>query len=159
MNSLILESLEDTRKLGTCIARELRTGDTILLSGDLGAGKTTLTRFIAQGLGIDEREVTSPTFSIIHEYPGGRLPVIHADLYRLGKNADILDTGIEEYLAGDFILIIEWADFLSEPLADEFLAIHLAIQDNARTALLEGSSSWLKRIRKIERCFPKEDLK
>ena len=159
MTTLILRNLNDTKKLGLCISKVLRPGDTVLLSGDLGAGKTTLTRFLARGLGIDEREVTSPTFNIIHEYLRGRLPVIHADLYRLGENAGILDTGIEDYLTGDFVLILEWAEFLSRPLTDEYLRIDIKLANDIRTATFKTrGGTWQKRLRKIENCFEKGEI-
>lgn len=157
MTTLLLRNLDDTRKLGLCISKVLRPGDILLLSGDLGAGKTTLTRFLARGLGIDEREVTSPTFNIIHEYLNGRLPVIHADIYRLGENAGILDTGIEDYLTGDFVLILEWAEFLPEPLTDENLQIDIKMQNDTRRATLKArGGNWKERLLKIENCFARK---
>jgi len=153
---LELNTLDDTKTLGLCLSEIVSPGDIILLSGDLGAGKTTLTRFLAQGLGIDEREVTSPTFNIIHEYLHGEIPLIHTDLYRLGEKADILDTGMEEYLDGDYLLVVEWADFLSEPLSDDYLEIHLTIEDSMRIAKMDfKGQSWIKRVKGMENCLEK----
>ena len=158
MTKLHLESLEDTGKLATCIAEVLKPGDLLLLSGDLGAGKTTFTRFLARELGIEERQVTSPTFSLVHEYMGGKIPLIHADIYRLGENADIVDTGIDEYLRGEGVLVLEWANFLSHPLQDEFLEIRLMIDadyDESRTIILEPvGKDWQERMSRIRDCLP-----
>jgi len=157
VTKLHLESLEDTGKLAACIAKVLKPGDLLLLSGDLGAGKTTFTRFLARELGIEERQVTSPTFSLVHEYMGGKIPLIHADIYRLGENADIVDTGIDEYLGEEGVLVLEWANFLSHPLQDEFLEIRLMVDadyDESRTVIIEPvGKDWQERISKIRDCL------
>ena len=93
----------------------LRPGDVLLLSGDLGAGKTTFVRGLAEGLGIDPGEVSSPTFTLVHEYRGGRLTLYHADLYRLDRTATD-DLGLEEIGVQDGVLAIEWPDRLSHAL-------------------------------------------
>ncbi len=146
-----LDSLEDTAELGHALASLLLPGDVILLSGDLGAGKTTITRFIAQGLGIDPREVTSPTFAIIHEYPEGRIPLVHADLYRLGQDADILETGLEEYLDGEFALVMEWGEFLPAEYTGDCLKVELRhAGETGRVAVIEASgSSWPRRLEEL----------
>jgi len=101
------------------VARELVTlvqaGDVILLSGNLGAGKTAFVRGLAAGLGIDPEEVSSPTFTLVHEYRGGRLTLYHADLYRLDRVATE-DLGLEEMGVADGVLAIEWPDRLSHAL-------------------------------------------
>ena len=97
------------------LARMLTAGDVILLSGNLGAGKTAFVRGLAAGLGIDPEEVSSPTFTIVHEYKGGRLPLYHADLYRLERTATE-DIGLEEMGGKDGVLAIEWPDRLTHPL-------------------------------------------
>ncbi len=160
MIRLELKSLADTKRLGRCIARLLEPGDVILFHGDLGAGKTTLTRFIAKNLGIQEREVTSPTFNIIHEHLGGKIPLIHVDLYRLGQNADILDTGIEEYLAGESVIVVEWAENLTEPIFDEYLELEITMGDDSRTAVLKPAGpAWEKKITAMKTCLEKGDGK
>ena len=157
MISLRLKDIEDTRRLGACISKVLEPGDIILFHGDLGAGKTTLTRYTAGGLGIEEREVTSPTFNIIHEHLDGKIPLVHVDLYRLADSADILDTGIEEYLTGEFIIMVEWAEHLFEPLSEEYLELDISIQDDTRTALLKPiGSMWKTKVETIKACFERE---
>ena len=97
------------------LASTLSAGDVLLLSGDLGAGKTTFVRGLAEGLGIDPAAVSSPTFTLVHEYRGGRLTLYHADLYRLEKTATD-DLGLEELGVRDGVLAIEWPDRLSHDL-------------------------------------------
>ena len=94
---------------GQAVAATLRRGDVLGLSGDLGAGKTHFVKGIASGLRSDAA-VTSPTFTLIHEYLGGRLPLYHFDFYRLDTEDEAIRLGLEEYLAGDGVCVIEWAD-------------------------------------------------
>ena len=97
------------------LAESLRAGDVVLLSGNLGAGKTAFVRGLALGLGIDAAAVSSPTFTIVHEYRGGRLTLYHADLYRLERTATE-DIGLEEMGVTDGVLAIEWPDRLTHTL-------------------------------------------
>lgn len=108
-------SEEETQQVARDLAAGLKAGDVLLLSGNLGAGKTTFVRGLAEGLGIDPREVSSPTFTIVHEYRGGRLTLYHADLYRLERTATE-DVGLEEMGAADGVLAIEWPDRLTHDL-------------------------------------------
>jgi tRNA threonylcarbamoyladenosine biosynthesis protein TsaE len=101
----------ETQALGVELARDLMAGDVVLLHGDLGMGKTVLARGLATGLGVDAEEVHSPTFALIHPYRG-RLPVYHIDLYRIEKDADLDELGLEEILGGDGVAIVEWAERL-----------------------------------------------
>ena len=105
---VISHSVEQTRRLGARLAEYLEPGDVVLLSGNLGAGKTVFAQGLAAGLGVDE-PVTSPTFTLIHEY-SGRLPLYHVDLYRIGGEAEAGDLGLEDYLYGDGVTVIEWAE-------------------------------------------------
>jgi len=107
-------SVTETLEFGGRLARELQRGDVIALSGELGAGKTALVKGIARGLGITV-DVTSPTFTLIHEYAGGRLALYHIDLYRIDSVPQALAIGIEDYLNGPGVTVIEWAERI-EPL-------------------------------------------
>ncbi|MFA6384610.1 MAG: tRNA (adenosine(37)-N6)-threonylcarbamoyltransferase complex ATPase subunit type 1 TsaE, partial [Candidatus Omnitrophota bacterium] len=98
----------------------------ICLFGDLGSGKTVLTKGIAQGLGIDKKDVLSPTFVLLRQYEG-RVPVFHFDLYRLGDAGEIFDLGYEEYLYDNGVAIIEWADRLGKLTPDAYLKIKLDV--------------------------------
>jgi tRNA threonylcarbamoyladenosine biosynthesis protein TsaE len=111
----VTRSEAETAAAARELAQSLRAGDVVLLSGDLGAGKTAFVRGIAEGLGIDPAEVSSPTFTIVHEYGGGRLRLYHADLYRL-ERAATEDIGLEEMGVHDGVLAIEWPDRLTHPL-------------------------------------------
>jgi len=101
----------NTRAIAARLAAELQPGAVLLLSGDLGAGKTAFVRGLAEGLGIDPADVTSPTFTLVHEYRRGRLPLVHVDLYRLDK-ADLDELGMDTNLAEQGVLAIEWAERL-----------------------------------------------
>ncbi len=119
MREYFCKNLAETEALGEKIGKNLTPGAVIAFGGGLGRGKTALTRGIAQGLGIS-CPVTSPTFTMVQEYQGGRLPLFHFDLYRLGENfhADSLyDLGFDEYFYRDGVCVIEWAE-----LAQDFLA-------------------------------------
>ncbi|HLG59447.1 MAG TPA: tRNA (adenosine(37)-N6)-threonylcarbamoyltransferase complex ATPase subunit type 1 TsaE [Vicinamibacterales bacterium] len=111
----VTHSEEETATLARELATELKAGDVILLSGTLGAGKTAFVRGLAAGLGIDPEEVSSPTFTLVHEYRGGRLTLYHADLYRLEKAATE-ELGLEEMSVADSVLAIEWPDRLTHAL-------------------------------------------
>ena len=108
-------SEDETIALARQLAQELRPGDVVLLAGHLGAGKTAFVRGLAQGLGIDPGEVSSPTFTLVHEYRGGRLTLYHADLYRLERAATD-DLGLEEMGVKDGVLAVEWADRLTHTM-------------------------------------------
>ena len=112
----LTQSEEETAAVARELASDLKASDVILLSGNLGAGKTAFVRGLAAGLGIDPEEVSSPTFTLVHEYRGGRLTLYHADLYRLEKVATE-DLGLEEMGISDGVLAIEWPDRLSHALA------------------------------------------
>ena len=111
----LTQSEEETAAVARELAADLKASDVILLSGNLGAGKTAFVRGLAAGLGIDPEEVSSPTFTLVHEYRGGRLTLYHADLYRLEKVATE-DLGLEEMGISDGLLAIEWPDRLSHAL-------------------------------------------
>ncbi|MDO4281360.1 MAG: tRNA (adenosine(37)-N6)-threonylcarbamoyltransferase complex ATPase subunit type 1 TsaE [Peptococcaceae bacterium] len=102
-----LESHQCTIELGKKLGASLKRGDVLLLEGDLGAGKTTLTQGIAEGLGVTEY-VNSPTFVIISEYFSGRIPLYHMDLYRIEEESQLYDLGIEDYFFGNGVCVVEW---------------------------------------------------
>jgi tRNA threonylcarbamoyladenosine biosynthesis protein TsaE len=110
-------SEQETRSIASALGRDLAMGTVLLLSGDLGAGKTAFVRGLAEGLGIDPDEVTSPTFTIVHEYRGGRLPLVHVDLYRLDR-ADLDEIGLDQDLAATGIVAVEWSERLSRRIPD-----------------------------------------
>ncbi len=116
MTTDVTSSEHETHEVAQRLAMSLKAGDVLLLSGNLGAGKTAFVRGLAEGLGIDPSEVSSPTFTLIHEYRGGRLTLYHVDLYRL-DSAAATDLGLEEMGVGDGVLAIEWPERLSHTLA------------------------------------------
>jgi tRNA threonylcarbamoyladenosine biosynthesis protein TsaE len=112
---IVSQSEDETVDAAVDLASTLRAGDVILLYGDLGAGKTAFTRGLAMGLGIPSEDVSSPTFTIMQEYRGGRLPLFHVDLYRLRDAREIEDLGLDE-IAAEGVLAVEWADKLPRRL-------------------------------------------
>lgn len=112
---MVTTSEAETQTVARELAATLRPGDVLLLSGDLGSGKTTFVKGLAAGLGIDPDEVSSPTFTLLHEYHGGRLTLYHADLYRLDKTGSD-DLGLEETGAQEGVLVIEWPDRLTHDM-------------------------------------------
>ncbi|MES2202397.1 MAG: tRNA (adenosine(37)-N6)-threonylcarbamoyltransferase complex ATPase subunit type 1 TsaE [candidate division FCPU426 bacterium] len=107
------QSAEETRRLGALLSAELGSGDVLLLSGELGSGKTCFCTGLAGGLG-SSMEVSSPTFTLINEYRGGRLPMFHVDLYRLKAGPQVLDLGLEEYFEGPGVSVVEWPERLGQ---------------------------------------------
>ena len=110
-------------------------GETIALHGDLGAGKTCFTQGLAHALGITA-PITSPTYAIIHEYPSGRLPLIHMDLYRLHGPDDLIALDYEDYLEGNSICVIEWPSRAADLLPEDTLHITITLQDHSTTRTL-----------------------
>jgi tRNA threonylcarbamoyladenosine biosynthesis protein TsaE len=134
-----LPDLPATEALGRRLAGLLFPGAVVALVGPLGAGKTQLVRAVALGLGLaDGRAVSSPTFVLLHEYPA-RLPVYHFDAYRLKGGADFDDLGAQEYLEGDGVCLVEWADRVADALPAEQLRVELTITGpTSRWAAIEG---------------------
>ena len=118
-------SEDETRAIAAALSATLAPGAVLLLSGDLGAGKTAFVRGLAEGLGIDAGEVTSPTFTLVHEYRGGRRPLVHVDLYRLDR-AELDEIGLDQDLAARGVTAVEWAERLSRRIPD---AVSVTITD------------------------------
>lgn len=122
--TIATSSLEETRRLGERLGRLLKEGDIICLHGELGAGKTSFTQGIAKGMGVAKAFITSPTFVIANEYKG-RLALYHIDLYRLNNIAEIEDIGLSEYLKGEAVTVIEWAEKAEGLLSEDRLSVYL----------------------------------
>ena len=130
---MITNSAQETRAAGERLAKALRPGDVLLLRGSLGAGKSELTRGIAGGLGIAE-PVTSPSFTILNVYESGRIPLYHFDWYRLESPEELYELGLQEYLGGDGIAVVEWPEKCEDILPETFLEIRIVITGmNTRT--------------------------
>lgn len=146
--ALVLPSLEDSLKFGQRLGRLAQSGDVITLTGDLGAGKTTLTQAIGQGLEVPEScYITSPTFSLLHEYPG-RIPLYHMDLYRLADPAELEYLGFEEYIYGEGLTVIEWPDRLGDSLPDDRLEVQLEFTgpESRIARLISFGTAWEERL-------------
>ncbi|MEG0441229.1 MAG: tRNA (adenosine(37)-N6)-threonylcarbamoyltransferase complex ATPase subunit type 1 TsaE [Oscillospiraceae bacterium] len=132
-------SPQETENLAARLAQKLTPGTVLAFTGDLGAGKTAFVRGIATGLGICER-VTSPTFTIVNEYEGGRLPLFHFDMYRLGGPDELYDIGWEDYLAREGVCCVEWSENVAEALGGDCLRIDLrrGENDTQRIITIEG---------------------
>jgi tRNA threonylcarbamoyladenosine biosynthesis protein TsaE len=118
---------EDTRAVGEVLASALQPRDAVLLTGELGAGKTTFVQGVARGLGIED-QVVSPTFTLIKEY-SGRLDVAHVDVYRLDRVQDVVDLGLDELGQGEDVLLVEWGDVVEELLPVQRLRVELTSED------------------------------
>lgn len=119
-----------TEKLGKIIGAVAKPSDNLVLTGDLGAGKTTLTKGIALGMEIDQM-IKSPTYTIIREYQQGRMPLYHMDVYRIESGAD--DLGLDDYFEGDGLSVIEWGQQLGEFLPEDYLELILSKDDQDET--------------------------
>ena len=139
MTRIHIANEKDTEKLGENIGQKVQPGTVIALIGDLGTGKTTLTKSIARGLGVTET-VTSPTFNIIREYKSGKLPLYHFDVYRIGDPDEMFELGYEEYFYGDGVCVVEWADIIEELLPEDAVVITIdrGASDEEREYEIEG---------------------
>ena len=115
----------DTFKIGQEIAKKIKTADIVCLEGDLGVGKTIFTKGFAKGLDIDEC-ITSPTFTIVHEYEEGRIPLYHFDVYRISDSEEMYEIGFEEYINGDGVCLIEWASMIEDILPTDVININIS---------------------------------
>lgn len=124
MRNVIIRDETETKKFATDVAQTLKKGDVIALVGDLGTGKTTLSKYIAEALGITET-ITSPTFTIVQEYHSGRLPLYHFDVYRVDDIEGMYRIGYEEYFYGEGVCIVEWADIVEEIIPEDAKVIFI----------------------------------
>ena len=128
----ITNSPEETEALGAALGARLPAGTVIAYRGDLGAGKTAFTRGLARGLGCTE-QVTSPTYTIVNEYPGGRLPLFHFDMYRLESSDELFDIGWEDYLARGAVCAVEWSEKVEDAFFGDEIVVRIdKLGDNER---------------------------
>ncbi|MFO8101425.1 MAG: tRNA (adenosine(37)-N6)-threonylcarbamoyltransferase complex ATPase subunit type 1 TsaE [Dehalococcoidia bacterium] len=140
MLEIVTRSPEQTQQIGTWLGEMSQAGDLILLTGELGAGKTCLTQGIARGLGF-EGFASSPSFVLVREYPG-RLMLYHVDLYRLDDMEEIAELGLDDYLAGEGVCVVEWADKAGDYLPFEHLSINLVyVSENERLLKFQGNGA------------------
>lgn len=148
------KSAEDTRELGAALAGLVKPGDVVLLSGDLGAGKTTLTQGLARGLGVEE-PVVSPTFILARPYKG-RLPLLHADAYRMDNLQEVTDLDLPEALEDGAVAVVEWGDVIAPALPADFLAVRIefgAGDDDRHLTLRVVGTSWAHRIEPVAKAL------
>ena len=148
------ETPEQTREVGDVLATFLRPRDTVILTGDLGAGKTTLVQGIGRGLGVEEH-VASPTFTLVREY-AGRLDVAHVDVYRLERIQDVVDLGLDELGGPDRVLLVEWGDAVEELLSDDRLVVELTtdgVGETRRIIIVPQGRSWAARWERLEQAL------
>lgn len=127
-----------TRRLASVLGGALLPGDLLVLEGDLGAGKTFLVRGIARALGVPSKKpITSPTFALVHEHTA-RIPIVHADLYRLGEVDEIVELGLVDKIGSEAVVLIEWGERFAEELGGQGLWIWLSLTSVGRTARLEA---------------------
>ena len=138
---LLSHSPEDTEDIGARLAEQLEPGAVVAFTGDLGAGKTAFTRGLARGLGIPDR-ITSPTFTIVNEYEGGRLPLFHFDMYRLGSADELFDIGWEDYLRRGGVCAVEWSENIADALEEDAVRVDIrrGAPDQGRVITIAGVS-------------------
>lgn len=137
---------DDTRALAAAVASGLRPGDVVALTGELGAGKTAFVQGAARALGV-ERRVTSPTFTLVRDYPGD-IPIVHVDVYRLDHLRDVIELGEETILGPDHVTFVEWGDAVSPLLPPDRLEIELSLGDSPgrRDLTLTAYGAWTGRV-------------
>ena len=138
---LLSHSPEDTEDIGARLAEQLEPGAVVAFTGDLGAGKTAFTRGLARGLGIPDR-ITSPTFTIVNESEGGRLPLFPFDMYRLGSADELFDIGWEDYLRRGGVCAVEWSENIADALEEDAVRVDIrrGASDQERVITIAGVS-------------------
>ena len=133
-------STEDTKKIAAGIAKKAKAGDIFCLNGDLGVGKTQFAKGFAEGLGI-KQDITSPTFTIVHEYSGGRLHLYHLDVYRINSSDEMFHIGCDEMFFGSGVCVIEWAERIKDiiPKGAVFISIERGESENHRVIRIGDS--------------------
>ena len=137
----ITHSPEETEKIGEALAKSLQPGTILAYRGDLGAGKTAFTRGLARGLGCKET-VTSPTYTIVNEYLGGRLPLFHFDMYRLASSDDLWDIGWEDYLDREGVCAVEWSENVADAMENAVTVTIEKLGENTRRIIIEGGQGY-----------------
>ena len=127
MSILVTRAPEETEAAGEALGALVQAGDVVALSGDLGAGKTLLVRGLARGLGVPERRVTSPTFTLVNEYRGGRLTLFHVDLYRLERAEELEDLGLDDLYRQEAVVAVEWPERIPGAIPEERLEVTLRL--------------------------------
>ena len=135
--NFITNSPAETEAIGAALGKQLKPGTVIAYRGDLGAGKTAFTRGLARGLGSDEM-VTSPTYTIVNEYLGGRLPLFHFDMYRLASSDDLWDIGWEDYLERGGVCAVEWSENVADAMEDAISITIEKLGEDSRSITIEG---------------------
>lgn len=151
----IIDSVQDTFELGNKIGSLAKASDIFCLTGDLGTGKTHITKGIAKGLGVTDN-ITSPTFNIVNEYHSGRLILYHFDVYRVNDPDEIYAIGFDEYIFGDGVSVIEWANYIEELIPKEYVHIHIQklpeLSDNHRKITIKYYGDKYSYLKELERC-------
>ena len=137
----ITHSPEETEKIGEALAKSLQPGTILAYRGDLGAGKTAFTRGLARGLDCKET-VTSPTYTIVNEYLGGRLPLFHFDMYRLASSDDLWDIGWEDYLDREGVCAVEWSENVQDAMEDAITVTIEKLGETTRRITIEGGQGY-----------------
>ena len=136
----LTNSPEETEKVGAALGKILKPGSILAYRGDLGAGKTAFTRGLARGLGYTE-PVTSPTYTIVNEYLGGRLPLFHFDMYRLASSDDLWDIGWEDYLERGGVCAVEWSENVDDAMENAIYVTIYKTGEESRRIVIEGGET------------------
>ena len=153
MIKVFTKSADDTRELASVIAPLVQGGDTVLLAGDLGAGKTAFTQGLCKALGVED-QVTSPTFVLMHSYQGRAFPVLHVDVYRVGRLQEVVDLGLGELLDDGAAAVIEWGDVAAPALPPDYLELRIEFgegDDDREFVMRTVGARWATRAAALER--------